>query len=128
MHKLPILRFLGMSVEKGNLHPVSGGRIQVVGSKGNTLFDGRVRQGDMFVVPQFFTAIKRAGENELEWVNFQTGFMPMESPIAGSTSVFKGMPLEIITNSYQVSYSDARALKFNREEHVKLVPPPTTTS
>ncbi|KAI3863278.1 hypothetical protein MKX03_023642 [Papaver bracteatum] len=80
----------------------------------------------MFVVPQFFTAIKRAGENGLEWVNFQTNSMPMESPVAGSTSVFKGMPLEIITNSYQISYSDARALKFNRDEHVKLVPPTRT--
>ncbi|KJU81267.1 hypothetical protein N619_00010, partial [Ectopseudomonas oleovorans] len=72
-HKLPILRFLDLSAEKGNLYPnalitphwsmnghsviyVTRGeaQVQIVSHNGQTLLNEKVSQGNMFVVPQFF--------------------------------------------------------------------------
>ncbi|KAK1290289.1 hypothetical protein QJS10_CPB18g02067 [Acorus calamus] len=147
MHKLPILRYLDLSAEKTNLNPNSivaphwsmnahtilyitkgDGNLQVVGSNGRTVFNERVREGQMVVVPQYFASAQRAGRNGVEWVAFKTSALPMKSPLAGHASVFKGLPLQVITNSYRISNQQAQQLKLNREHQHLLFPPSRTTS
>ncbi|KAK4418396.1 11S globulin seed storage protein 2 [Sesamum alatum] len=141
-NKLPILRYLDLSAEKGNLYAnalispdwsMSGhtivyvtrgdAQIQVVDHSGQALMNDRVNQGDMFVVPQYYTSTARAGNNGFEWVAFKTTGSPMRSPLAGYTSVIRAMPLQVITNSYQVSPNQAQALKMNRGSQSFLLSP-----
>ncbi|XP_077225616.1 11S globulin seed storage protein 2-like [Tasmannia lanceolata] len=142
MHKLPILQYLDMSAEKGNLYPNAilaphwsmnahkvvyvtrgEGQVQVVGHNGRALFNERVKEGDLFVVPQFYVATKKAGDNGFEWVEFQTSASPMKSPLVGSRSALRGMPLDVLTNSYRISNKEAQDIKYNREQQHILFPP-----
>ncbi|XP_077225184.1 11S globulin seed storage protein 2-like [Tasmannia lanceolata] len=142
MHKLPILQYLDMSAEKGKLYPNAilaphwsmnahkvvyvtrgEGQVQVVGHNGRALFNERVKEGDLFVVPQYYAATKRAGDDGFEWVEFQTSALPMKSPLVGSRSALRGMPLEVLTNSYRISNKEAQDIKYNREQQHMLFPP-----
>ncbi|XP_057509606.1 11S globulin seed storage protein 2-like [Actinidia eriantha] len=132
-HKLPILRFMDMSAEKGKLFSealytlhwsinshgivyVTRGeaQVQIVDHSGKNIMNDRVKQGNMFVVPQYYAASVKAGRDGIEWLTFRTTGSPMRSPVAGYTSIFRAMPLQIITNSYQIAPSQAQDLKYNR--------------
>ncbi|CAH1431845.1 unnamed protein product [Lactuca virosa] len=145
-HKLPILSLLDLSAEKGHLqqnalfsphwsinshtilYVLSGdAHIQIVSNNGEAVFDEQVNRGNIVVVPQFFAAIAQAGQNGFEWVAFKTNKSPMKSPVAGYTSVFRAMPLEVITNSYDISPSQAQSLKTNRETESMLFSPQRTS-
>nr|CAA64762.1 legumin-like protein [Asarum europaeum] len=142
MNKLPILRYMQMSAEKGNLYPnamfaphwsvnahnifyVTRGsaQVQAVGSNGNTVFNGRVNEGDLVVVPQYFAMMKRADSNGFEWVSFKTSPLPVRSPLVGSRSTLKAMPVDVLANSFQISQKEAEDIKYNRENHMFLLPP-----
>lgn len=97
--------------------------MQISGSRGENVFDERVSQGSVFVIPQFFVTVARAGNRGFEWVTFKTSSQPMKSPLAGYTSVFRALPLQVITNAYQVSNRDAEELKYNREHQTFLLSP-----
>ncbi|XP_074286890.1 11S globulin seed storage protein 2-like isoform X1 [Silene latifolia] len=141
-HKLPILRELDMSVEKGHMFPntiysphwamnshsavyVTQGdaQLQIVGNNGETIMDDTVKQGEMFVIPQFFTSICKAGNNGFEYVSFKTTSSPMKSPLVGYTSVFRAMPLQVISNSFRISPSQAQELKFGRQHQTFFLSP-----
>ncbi|XP_076938373.1 11S globulin seed storage protein 2-like [Bidens hawaiensis] len=143
-HKLPLLSYLDLSAEKGYLQPnallsplwstnshtmlyvLSGdAQIETVSNHGEAVFDQKVSTGDIVVVPQFFVSTARAGENGFEWVAFKTNKSPMKSPLAGYTSVFRAMPLDVITNAYQMSPKQAQNLKTNRETESILFSPQT---
>ncbi|KAI3772992.1 hypothetical protein L6452_04188 [Arctium lappa] len=145
-HKLPILSYLDLSAEKGNLQPNAmfspnwamknhvilyvlrgDARIQIVSNSGETVFDQQVNRGDVVVIPQFFASTAQAGQSGFEWVGFKTSGSPMKSPVAGYTSVFRAMPLEVITNAYQISPSQAQNLKTNRETESFLLSPQWTS-
>lgn len=98
-------------------------QVQVVDHNGQALMNDRVNQGEMFVVPQYYTSTARAGNNGFEWVAFKTTGSPMRSPLAGYTSVIRAMPLQVITNSYQISPNQAQALKMNRGSQSFLLSP-----
>ncbi|GJW03843.1 11S globulin seed storage protein 2-like protein [Tanacetum coccineum] len=51
----------------------------------------------------------------------------MKSLVAGYTSVFRAMPLEVITNSYEISPSQAQNLKTNKETESILLSPQWTS-
>ncbi|XP_076920501.1 11S globulin seed storage protein 2-like [Bidens hawaiensis] len=141
-HKLPILSHMDVSAEKGYLQPnalfsphwtvnshtlvyVLNGeaQVQVVSNNGQAVLDEQVNKGDVFFVPQFFATTARAGQNGFEWVAFKTNKSPLKSPVAGYTSVFRAMPLEVITNAYMVSPSQAQGLKMNRQTESLLFSP-----
>ncbi|KAL3644968.1 11s globulin seed storage protein 2 [Castilleja foliolosa] len=141
-NKLPILKYLDLSAEKGNLYPnammspnwavnshsivyVTRGeaQVQVVSHTGESLMNDRVNQGDMFVIPQYYTSTARAGNNGFEWVAFMTTGLPLHNPLAGYTSVIKGMPLQVLTNAYQISPKQAQGLKMNRGGQSFLLSP-----
>ncbi|KDP26533.1 hypothetical protein JCGZ_17691 [Jatropha curcas] len=140
--KLPILSFMDMSAERGVLLPramhsphwsINDQRIvcalrgdmhiQIVDDSGNTVMDERVKEGDMFVIPQFYAALGRAGENGFEYVTFKTSSQPIKSPLAGYTSVMRAMPLDVLMNSYRMSPSEAHQVKRNRDPQSMLFTP-----
>lgn len=132
-HKLPILRYLDMSAEKGHLFPNAlytphwsmtdnrvvyvlrgDARVQIVDDNGDNVFDERVKRGDVYVIPQFYATTARAGNNGFEYVTIKTSGQPMKSPMAGYTSVIRAMPIDVLTNSFQMSPREAQNLKHNR--------------
>ncbi|XP_042518522.1 11S globulin seed storage protein 2-like [Macadamia integrifolia] len=142
MLKLPILSYLDLSAEKGDLLPnaihaphwlmnahsifyITRGeaQVQVVGNNGQRLLDDRVNEGDIFTVPQYFAATFRAGSEGVEWVAFRTSALPISNPVAGSTSVFRGMPAQVIAESYGIGLQEAQNIKYGRQQHTLLLPP-----
>lgn len=91
-------------------------RIQVVSDDGQTVFNEELREGQLVVVPQNFAVVKRAENEEFEWVSFKTSDNAMVNPLAGPTSVMRALPDEVIANAYQVSREDAKRLKYSRRE------------
>lgn len=91
-------------------------RIQIVNAQGNSVFDDELRQGQIVVVPQNFAVIKQATEEGFEWVSFKTCENALFQTLAGRTSAIRAMPVEVISNIYQISREQAHRLKFSRSE------------
>ncbi|KAJ6681207.1 11S GLOBULIN SEED STORAGE PROTEIN 2-LIKE [Salix koriyanagi] len=53
---------------------------QIVDERGNTIMNERVREGEMFVIPQFYATLMRAGNNGFEWVSFKIKQPANEEP------------------------------------------------
>lgn len=98
-------------------------QVQVVDHTGQQVMNDRVNQGEMFVVPQYFASTLRAGQNGFEWVVLRTSSQPMNSQLAGYTSVIRAMPVEVLTNAYQISPNEAQRLKMNRGGESLLLSP-----
>ncbi|KAG5246345.1 legumin family protein [Salix suchowensis] len=134
-HKLPILRHIQLSAERGvlyneammvphwnlNAHSIIYGirgqaHVQVVDHSGRTVFDGEMREGQVLTVPQNFAVVKRSDQQNFEWVSFKTNDNAMISPLAGRTSALRAMPAEVLANAFRISVEDARRIKFERQE------------
>ncbi|XP_043693245.1 cocosin 1-like [Telopea speciosissima] len=139
--KLPILNYLQLSAERGvlysnailaphwniNAHSViyvtrGSARIQIVGNRGQRVYDGELREGQVLVVPQGFAVVKQANEQGFEWVSFKTNDNAITSHLAGRTSVLRALPEEVLANAYQIRTEEARRIKHGREEAVLLSP------
>ncbi|XP_020080848.1 glutelin type-A 1-like [Ananas comosus] len=140
--KLPILNLVQMSAARGvlrrnamlaplwsiNAHSVmfvtqGHARIQVVNNQGRTVFDGEVRRNQLLVIPQNYAVIMRAGREGCEWVSFKTNSNAMVSQITGKASAFRGMPVDVLMNSYRLSREEALRLKFNRGDEMGIFAP-----
>ncbi|XP_075498885.1 11S globulin seed storage protein 1-like [Primulina tabacum] len=132
---LPILSFLRLSAARGVLHKnaimaphwyvnahnivyITRGelRMQIVNHRGQAVFDDRLREGQVVVVPHNFAVVKQAGEEGAEWVSFNTNENAMINTLSGRTSALRGMPVGVIANAYQMSDDEAAKLKLSREE------------
>ncbi|KAK3028148.1 hypothetical protein RJ639_039009 [Escallonia herrerae] len=132
---LPILRFLQLSAQRGVLHRnaikaphwnlnshsviyITRGdaRIQIVDQRGEAVFDDQIRQGQVVVAPQNYAVMKQAGNQGFEWVSFRTNDNAVISTLAGRTSAIRAIPVDVISNAYQISREEAQRLKFGREE------------
>lgn len=91
-------------------------RVQIASDNGRAVFDGELRENQVLVVPQNFVVIKKATSEGFEWVAFRTDDNAMVAPLAGRLSVFRGLPEDVLVNSYSISREEARRLKYNREE------------
>ncbi|XP_043693242.1 11S globulin seed storage protein Ana o 2.0101-like [Telopea speciosissima] len=139
--KLPILNYLQLSAERGvlysnailaphwniNAHSVmyvtrGSARVQIVGNRGQRVYDGELREGQVLVVPQGFAVVKQANEEGFEWVSFKTNDNAIASHLAGRTSVLRALPEEVLANAYQIRWEEARRIKHSREEAVLLSP------
>ncbi|WP_272570411.1 cupin domain-containing protein, partial [Providencia sp. PROV255] len=133
--KLPILSHLRLSAEKVNLYQNAifapnwkinahsivyftkgSGRVQVASNEGRLVFDDTVQEGQLLVIPQNFVVLKKADQDGLEWVSFLTNDEAMNSPLAGRISAIRGMPEEVVMNSYGLSREEAKRLKYGRQE------------
>uniref|UniRef100_M1ANI2 11S globulin seed storage protein 2 basic chain n=3 Tax=Solanum TaxID=4107 RepID=M1ANI2_SOLTU len=103
-------------------------QVQVVDQTGQQVMNDKVNQGEMFVAPQYFPATIKAGENGFEFVVFRTSSQPMNNQLAGYTSVIRAMPVEVLTNAYQISPNEAQRLKINRGGESLLLSPQRRSS
>ncbi|KAF7152080.1 hypothetical protein RHSIM_Rhsim01G0263300 [Rhododendron simsii] len=136
---LPILNFLRLSAERGvlyrnammaplwkiNAHAVlyatrGEAQVQIVDHRGQSVFNDRIREGQLVVIPQNFVVTKQAGNDGFEWVAFTTHENAMFSTLAGRTSALRAMPVDVLANAYQISRDEARRLKLSREETVLM--------
>ncbi|KAL3812470.1 hypothetical protein ACJIZ3_013738 [Penstemon smallii] len=138
---LPILSYLQLSAERGvlyknairaphwniNSHSViyvtrGSARVQVVGNQGKSVFNDKVREGQLLIVPQNYVVIKKASDQGFEWVSFKTNDNAMSSQLAGRLSAIRAFPEGVLMNAYDISRQDARNLKYNREEATLFSP------
>nr|AKS26848.1 11S globulin isoform 1 [Cocos nucifera]5XTY_A Chain A, 11S globulin isoform 1 [Cocos nucifera]5XTY_B Chain B, 11S globulin isoform 1 [Cocos nucifera] len=140
--KLPILRFIQMSAERVvlyrnamvsphwniNAHSImyctgGRGRVEVADDRGETVFDGELRQGQLLIVPQNFAMLERAGSAGFQLVSIKTSDRAMVSTVVGKTSALRGMPVEVLMNSYRLSRDEARRVKLTRGDEVAIFTP-----
>ncbi|KAK8661540.1 hypothetical protein V6N13_091139 [Hibiscus sabdariffa] len=134
-YNLPILNALQLSAERGvlynnaiyaphwniNAHSIvyitrGNGRIQIVSENGDAIFDDRVYEGQVITVPQNHAVLKKAGRQGFEWIAFKTNANAKISQLAGRVSVMRGLPLDVLANSFGISREEATKLKQNRQE------------
>lgn len=48
------------------------GQIQMVNDNGDSVFDQEITSGQLLVVPQGFSVVKRGTSEQLEWIEFNT--------------------------------------------------------
>ena len=99
--------------------------IEIADDYGNQVFKERVSRGNMFVIPQFYPSFARAGQEGFEWITFKTSNQPMKSPVAGYTSFFRALPLQLLEQAFQITTAEAQQLKQTRRQHTFLFPPST---
>ncbi|XP_057957546.1 cocosin 1-like [Malania oleifera] len=140
-HTLPILKSLRLNAQnvvlyknaivgphyQMNAHSVvyvrrGSGRVQVVGDSGKTVFDGEIEKGEVLVIPQNFVSLTKASDSGLEYVAVKTNDNAMETPLAGEFSVFRSLPVGVLSASYDISREDAQSLKENRREQTIFGP------
>lgn len=97
--------------------------MQVVGHQGRTIFDGELRQGQILVVPQYCAVLKQAQSERFEWIAFKTNDNAMVNHIVGKTSTLRGIPIEVLMNSFRISREEAKRLKFNRANEMAVFAP-----
>nr|UNP61706.1 cruciferin CruC-1-G3 [Camelina sativa]WMQ52443.1 Cruciferin [Camelina sativa] len=134
-YTLPILQYIRLSATRGViqdnamvlpkynmnaneiLYCTGGqGRIQVVNDNGQNVLDQQLQKGQLVVIPQGFAYVVQSHGNNFEWISFKTNENAMISTLAGRTSLLRGLPLEVISNGFQVSPEEARRIKFNTLE------------
>ncbi|CAI8583383.1 unnamed protein product [Vicia faba] len=127
---LPILRKLRLSAEyvllyrngiyaphwnnnaNSLLYVIRGqGRVRIVNSQGNPVFDDKVRKGQLVVVPQNFVVAQQAGNEEgLEYVVFKTNDRAAVSHVK---QVFRATPAEVLANAFGLRKSEVAQIKYN---------------
>ncbi|KAK4798595.1 hypothetical protein SAY86_030921 [Trapa natans] len=91
-------------------------RLQISRDNGQSMFDGELQQNQLLVVQQNFMVIKKAVEEGMEWVAFETSDNPMKNNLAQWLWVIRGLPDDVPVNSYRISRDYYRKLKYSREE------------
>ena len=110
--------------ERAQHHERAQGQLPlVVDNQGQTVFNGEVRRGQLLVIPQNFAQLKQATSDDFEWISFETSDNEVASPIVGKASALKGMPEEVLMNSYRISREEARMVKRNRGEEFGVFSP-----
>ncbi|KAM7253814.1 hypothetical protein ACFE04_031496 [Oxalis oulophora] len=134
-NKLPVLRQLRLSAERGalyrngmmvphwnqNAHSImyvirGSARIQVVDNLGQKVFDDRVRNGQVLTLPQNYAVVKHAESEGFDWISFKTNDNAIINPLAGKTSAIRAIPEEVLANAFRISREEARRIKFNAQE------------
>ncbi|KAI5395202.1 legumin B-like [Lathyrus oleraceus] len=127
---LPILRNLRLSAEyvllyrngiyaphwninaNSLLYVIRGqGKVRIVNSQGNAVFDDKVRKGQLVVVPQNFVVSQQAGNEEgFEYVVFKTNDRAAVSHVK---QVFRATPGEVLANAFGLRKSEVAQIKYN---------------
>ncbi|KAH7573222.1 hypothetical protein JRO89_XS03G0094600 [Xanthoceras sorbifolium] len=138
---LPILNNLQLSIDKVSLYKNAiyaphwninahsivyitrgSGQIQIVSESGEAVLDEQVQEGQLFVVPQGFAVVKKAGDRGLEWIAFKTNEMAMTSQLAGRDSALTSIPVSVLENAFGISREEGSRLKNRRWEMTLFTP------
>lgn len=101
------------------------GRVQVVGIGGKKVLETSISEGNLFIVPRFFTVSKIADVDGMEWFSIVTTPNPVFCNLAGKSSVLKYLSPQILQASFDVSSVDAKLFSSKKmEEADTFFPPP----
>ncbi|WCJ38348.1 13S globulin seed storage protein 1 [Euphorbia peplus] len=92
------------------------GQIQVAGDNGKNVFNKVIKEGQILLVPKYFVMAEQAKKKIFEYVIFKTIANPISYDISGRNSVMYGLPLEVLTNAFQITEAEAKKTKFGRNE------------
>nr|CAA77568.1 pine globulin-1 [Pinus strobus] len=145
-YKLPALKYLGLGAERVilpgrasfvpswrmNAHAImyvtrGEGRIEVVGDEGRSVFDGRVKEGQFIVIPQFYAVVKQAGEDGLEYITFTTSDNSYRSTLAARQSVLKRCRGSVACGLQNRPKRSPSVMR-NREHDTLILPPSSSLS
>uniref|UniRef100_A0ACD5ZRQ4 Uncharacterized protein n=1 Tax=Avena sativa TaxID=4498 RepID=A0ACD5ZRQ4_AVESA len=101
-------------------------RVQVVNNNGQTVFNDRLRHGQLLIVPQHYVVLKKAEREGCQYISFKTNPNSMVSHIAGKSSILRAFPVDVLANAYRISRQEARNLKNNRGEEFGVFAPKFT--
>jgi len=101
-------------------------RVQVVNNNGQTVFNDRLRQGQLLIVPQHYVVLKKAEREGCQYISFKTNPNSMVSHIAGKSSILRALPVDVLANAYRISRQEARNLKNNRGQESGVFTPKFT--
>ncbi|CAM0958780.1 unnamed protein product [Alopecurus aequalis] len=101
-------------------------RVQVVNNHGQTVFNDRLRRGQLLIIPQHYVVLKKAEREGCQYISFKTNPNSMFSHIAGKNSILQALPVDVLANAYRISRQEARNLKNNRGEEFGAFTPKFT--
>ncbi|KAK7267358.1 hypothetical protein RIF29_20028 [Crotalaria pallida] len=86
------------------------GWVQVVNCQGNSVYNDKLRRGQVLVVPQNFVVAHQAGEDGFEFIAFKTNDRAITSPLK---QVFRAIPAEVLANAFGLRLNQVSELKYN---------------
>eukprot|EP00253_Pinus_taeda_P012722 PITA_12722 len=146
-YKLPVLVYLRLGAQRVVLRPRAmsvpwwrmkahaimyvtrgEGKMEVVRDEERNVFNGRVREGQFIVIPQFYAVIREAGDEGLEWITSTTSDLSLLSCLAGRQSVLKAMPEEVVRAAYRFDQNELEEVMRNKERDTFILPPSSPRS
>ncbi|KAF6987882.1 LOW QUALITY PROTEIN: hypothetical protein CFC21_005477 [Triticum aestivum] len=97
--------------------------IQVVNDHGRNVFNGLLSPGQLLIIPQNYVVLKKAQRDGSKYIEFKTNENSMVSHIAGKNSILGALPVDVLANAFGISRTEARSLKFTREEELGVFAP-----
>uniref|UniRef100_A0A452XU68 Cupin type-1 domain-containing protein n=5 Tax=Aegilops tauschii TaxID=37682 RepID=A0A452XU68_AEGTS len=97
--------------------------VQVVNDHGRNVFNDLLSPGQLLIIPQNYVVLKKAQRDGSKYIEFKTNANSMVSHIAGKNSILGALPVDVIANAYGISRTEARSLKFSREEELGVFAP-----
>nr|CAA54152.1 12s globulin [Avena sativa] len=101
-------------------------RVQVVNNNGQTVFNDRLRQGQLLILPQHYVVLKKTEREGCQYISFKTNPNSMVSHIAGKSSILRALPVNVLANAYRISRQEVRNLKNNRGQESGVFTPKFT--
>ncbi|KAK8487341.1 hypothetical protein V6N11_051100 [Hibiscus sabdariffa] len=90
-------------------------RVEIVSKNREAIFDDQVQEGQVITVPQNHAVLKKAGRQGFEWIAFKTKANAKISQLVCSLSVMRGLPVDVLSNSFVISWEEAS--KFEENKH-----------
>ncbi|XP_065850966.1 11S globulin seed storage protein Ana o 2.0101-like [Euphorbia lathyris] len=115
VHQLSILESSQLSVTY-TLLLKGKGHIQVVDDNGKNVFDDIVKEGQLLLVLHSFLMAEQAKSEIYEYFTFKTNGNPITSKLTGRNSVINCLPLEVLTNAFEINKEEAKKVKLGRNE------------
>ncbi|GJP43950.1 hypothetical protein CLOM_g3349 [Closterium sp. NIES-68] len=146
--KLPVLHHVGLSAFLYHLQPnallaphwypnaailhvvlAGSGRIEVVYPDGRTALHRDVHTGDVIAVPALFPSSMEASAEGMMWIAIANRPISPPSFLAGITSVFKGIPKDVLVAAFNVDEAlEDKFYKARRDPSEIAIFPPTDKS
>lgn len=98
----------------------------VVDGRGNSVFKGEIRKGQLLVIPQYYVATKQAaaGSEGFESIEFTTNEKSIAFPLAGVNSLISSTPEDVLASAYSLTQNAVRAIKFSQSQGILVTPLP----
>ncbi|EOA25620.1 hypothetical protein CARUB_v10018968mg [Capsella rubella] len=99
------------------------GCVQIVGADGKRVLETHVKAGALFIVPRFFVVSKIFDSDALSWFSNVTTPDPIFTLLAGRTSVWKALSLEVLQAAFKVFLEVEKSFRSKRTADAIFFPP-----